>query len=213
MHIQINALVPELEAATRIAAAGFVQPLSETLRADVAQHLMEGCLVQSFTNEEEVVLGFAIYRLFEFVPDTRLLYLAGIILDPAIQGQHLAERSICQAAKELRATHLGLRTQSLRMWVVGDRLTKSAWEPNLVDWAEQFHVQTHFPKPELMSLGQKLAEVLGCSSFPYLPGFYGAPLYGTKPTYKHRTLQTWWDTWCEFERGDAVLCVGSLRDL
>ncbi len=213
MHIQINALVPELEAATRIAAAGFVQPLSETLRADVAQHLMEGCLVQSFTNEEEVVLGFAIYRLFEFVPDTRLLYLAGIILDPAIQGQHLAERSICQAAKELRATHLGLRTQSLRMWVVGDRLTKSAWEPNLVDWDEQFHVQTHFPNPELMALGQKLAEALGCSSFPYVPGFYGASLYGEKPTYKHRTLQSWWDARCTFERGDAVLCVGSLRNL
>lgn len=199
MDIQITSVVPGLDAATRVAAAGFVQPLTPTLRTDVEQHLAEGALVQSFL-ESGAVVGFAIYRLFE-IGAARVLYLAGIILDPKIQGRHLAAQSITLAAAELRATHLGLRTQSLRMWFVGERLTEGRWGP---------HPRRSFSTEE-QALGAELSErTHGGGRFPHLPGFYGNPLYGAKPIYRDPTAQAWWDSICDFEAGDGIICIGTL---
>lgn len=199
MHVHIASVTPGLDEATRVASAGFVQPLTSALRDDVERHLEEGALVQSFTLED-VVVGFAIYRLFE-IGTVRLLYLAGIILDPRIQGQHLAARAIGLAAAELGATHLGLRTQSLRMWLVGERLTCVTWAPH--------------PSRELSDedarLGAALSErIHGAGRFPQLAGFYGAPLYGEKPVYRDPLIQSWWDSICNFDAGDAVICLGTL---
>lgn len=202
MNVHITSVVPGLEAATRIAAAGFVQPMTDTLREDVDHHLAEGCLVQTFALGDRV-LGFAIYRLFEFGM-SRLLYLAGIILDPEIQAQGLAARAIRLAALELGATHFALRTQSPRMWFVGTKLADGDWGP---------HPERAIT-PELLALGEELSRAIGCNGiFPHLRGVYGGPLYGEKPTYHRASLQAWWDEQCTFLRGDAVLCIGTLTNL
>lgn len=203
MNIRITPMVPSVEAATQVAAAGFVQPLTPALREDVDQHLAEGCLIQSFTDETQRVRGFAIYRLFE-IAEARLLYLAGIILDPEIQGRRLAAEAVRLAAKELRASHLGLRTQSLRMWQAGERLTEGRWAPH----------PTRTPSSEEERLGIELSErIHGQGRFPQLPGFYGAPLYGAKPSYHDAVLQAWWDELCVFDAGDAIICIGTLPNL
>ena len=202
MNVHIASVVPGLEAATRVAAAGFVQPMTDALREDVDHHLAEGCLVQTFALDVRV-LGFAIYRLFEFGAN-RLLYLAGIILDPEIQGQGLAARAIRLAALELEATHLALRTQSPRMWLVGARLAEGDWG-------------THPDRtiaPKLIALGEEISKAIDCSGvFPHLRGVYGGPLYGEKPTHHDAPLQAWWDEQCTFLAGDAVLCIGTLTNL
>lgn len=202
--IRITSVVPSIEAATQIAAAGFVQPLTPALRGDVERHLKKGCLVQSFC-EGEAVVGFAIYQLFVLPAGERLLYLAGIILDPKVQGQGLAARSIRAAADELGATHLGLRTQSPRMWLVGARLAEGDWGPH----------PDRAMSPEILALGHALAEAINCNgAFPHIRGIYGGPLYGEKPLYeKSPHLQCWWDDQCSFHAGDAVLCVGTLPTL
>ena len=199
MNLQITNMVPGLDAATRVAAAGFIQPLTPALRMDVEQHLAEGALVQSVL-ADGVVVGFAIYRLFE-IATARVLYLAGIILDPKIQGRHLAAQSITLAAAELHATHLGLRTQSLRMWFVGERLTEGRWGP---------HPHRTFSAEEQV-LGTELSErIHGGGRFPFLPGFYGTSLYGAKPIHRDTITQAWWDSICDFEAGDGVVCLGRL---
>lgn len=201
MKVHIASVVPSLDAATQVAAAGFVQPLTDALRQDVDHHLMEGCLVQTFTLDDRVV-GFAIYRLCEFA-EAKVLYLAGIILDPEVQGQGLAARAIRLAATELRATHLALRTQSPRMWLVGARLAEGDWGP---------HPERSLD-PRLQDLGTQLSHVIGCAgTFPQLRGVYGGPLYGEKPTHQS-SLQVWWDEQCNFLAGDAVLCIGTLTAL
>ncbi len=200
MSIQFVRELPSLDLATHIASLGFVQPVTRVLREDVQNHLSCGQIVYSIEDlSVGKTIGFALFNelrnLFS-VFDWPVLYLNGIILDPHYQGQGIAALAIKQAQQETHAIHLALRTQSLRMWSVGEKLT--------TDWTPRASLST---PAALWEVGQRAAKTVGCD-FPVTQGFYGAPLYGAKPTHHNTRLQAWWDSLCNFERGDAVFCIG-----
>lgn len=193
--MRISRVLPGVSAATEIAAAGFVQPYSVALLDDVGNHLHDGQLVYSLT-EGGTLLGFSIFNQFGAAGE--VLYLSGIILLPAAQGQGLAAGVIEHARRETGATYLVLRTQSPRMWSVGNKLC-----------------QTWFPHPEFTPSVALLAQAHVVSGhigaqFPVTRGHYGGPLYGAKPEHADAALQLWWDSLCDFARGDAVLCIGQM---
>ncbi len=200
MHITKS--VPDLGVATEIAASGFCQSVSPELERDVATHLAGGDLVYTF-HECEQVVGFAIFNVWENV-----LYLGGIILDAQHQGRRMVQQVVARAIYNLRNEHrvdvdyLAFRTQSLRMWVAGAR-----------ECEQIFPCRGNHEVPEdIMSTVQMVASRVG-SDFPVGVGCYGNSLYGQKPVYGNildRRLRRWWDEICDFERGDAVLCVGHL---
>lgn len=195
MSIIVVLRVPEVEVATAITSSGFVQPVSSALRDDVAVHLRGGELVYSIGDNGRVV-GFAIFTMWNDV-----LYLNGIQLHKDYQGRGIAGRVVAHARRECRPRYLALRTQSLRMWVAGKRILGSVMG---YSWCPK---PSGDMSPEVKDVRERLAKHLGMTSIEQA-GFYGAPLYGAKPTYHDPKLQAWWDGICDFERGDAVLCVG-----
>lgn len=73
-------------------------------------------------------------------------------------------------------------------------------------------VRTIFPHPTLPceaseEIALNLAKSLMMSG-PIHPAFYGGALYGQKPAHHDPRIQNWWDSLCQFDRGDAVVCVG-----
>jgi len=192
----IKKTVPSSSEATKIAALGFVREYSPELQRDVEEHLAHGDVYTFIQDKQEV--GFAIFNMTD--PET--LYLAGIILRPEVQGIGLAAQVIGLAQEETRAKKFTLRTQSLRMWMVGNRLCKT-WYPQPYFEAGR-RLETLFPQGD--SYFYPL-DIKGDSKL--LRSFYGGPLYGQKPVYHDHNLQKWWDEICDFERGDAVFCCGT----
>lgn len=195
MSIIVVSRVPALEIATAITSSGFVRPISETLREDVAAHLAGGEIVYSIQDNGRVI-GFAILTLLGDI-----LYLNGIQLHKDYQGRGIARQVVAHARQECHPRYLALRTQSLRMWVAGKRMMESAMRSS---WCPQPSGEM---SEEVREVRRRLVLTLGMTG-PEQAGFYGAPLYGAKPTYKDLGLQAWWDSICNFERGDAVICAG-----
>lgn len=216
MSLRIVRVAPDLDLATYITSSGFVQPISDALRQDVDVHLKESQIVYSIF-KDDVVVGFAIFKkivlpavfpacgsclgLYEYL-DLPVLYLAGIMLHESVQGQGIAEETVLHAKNEMDLSYFALRTQSLRMWIAGNKMTKS-WYPNPTgSHSGRFDVAKMLLAKQLnMQLAKAHSSM----------GFYGAPLYGTKPVHRDTKLQTWWDSICSFERGDAVLCIGQFK--
>lgn len=194
--MNITKSVPDLRLATEIAASGFCQPVSTELEQDVAEHLAGGELVYT-VHEHEQVVGFAIFNVWDDV-----LYLSGIILDDEHQRQEAVHMAVRAARSEANGVkYLALRTQSLRMWVAGSRVCQ-VWFPG--PYAES-------PNSDMAYVGELTAARIG-SAFPVGAGCYGGPLYGKKPVYHDQQRQQWWDGICDFDRGDAVICVGVLPE-
>lgn len=199
MSIVIVREPPSLDIATRIASLGFVQPESAALRADVNDHLSHGKMLYSIVDtQKHRTVGFAIFNDL----GNTVLYLSGIILDPAYQGRGIAEMAVQRARNDVRpfsSAFLALRTQSSRMWLAGRDMTAS-WYPN----------PQHIIDPYYRMLAERSATLTG-SCFPVKIGCYGGPLYGEKPVHRDAELQSWWDSICDFDRGDAVFCFGPFR--
>lgn len=197
MSIVVVSRMPDLNAATVITSSGFVRPVSDNLRKDVADHLHDGELVYSIRDNGREI-GFAIFKMFGDV-----LYLNGIQIHQDYQGRGIARRVVAQARKERSPRYLALRTQSLRMWVAGRKMmgliarVLPMWYPH----------PSGVMDAEVGEVRVRLATQLGMTN-PEQPGFYGGPIYGVKPVYRDLKLQAWWDSICNFERGDAVVCVG-----
>lgn len=184
---------PDLEVATVLTSKGFVQPITEELRQDVANHLV-GDIVLSIM-DEGTCIGFA-----TFADLGELLYLHGIMLEPGHQGMHVAREAIAVAQAETDAAYLGLQTQNPRMWAVGETICE-AWLP---------HAHYTLLDEDLMLAAKCLSEKLD-KKVGVRFGAYGQPLYGKKPTHSNEELQSWWDEMCDFDRGDAVVCLGRLK--
>lgn len=212
--MRITREVPDLQTATAIAASGFGVPESYDLEVDVFNHLGAGDLVYGFAlapqdngwretvDGRALHVGFAIFKVWGII-----LYLSGIIMDADHQRSKAVNMAVWAAVNQLHneqgkeVAYLAFRTQSLPMWVAGSRETKSIFPREGVAK----------PVDELARIGARVAKELG-SVFPVSVGHYGGPLYGKKPIYRgDRKLQLWWDGLCDFERGDAVICVGELR--
>jgi hypothetical protein len=225
--MEIRKETPGIECATRIAASGFKQPISQALEDDVANHLAHGDLIYTLADETGE-FGFALYNLWGEKHET--LYLSGIILDEAHQGKRVFGQVTSQAKQESSATYLALRTQSLRMWAAGAHFCWS-WYPSPPTKASEITARVKrscsaLLLPSSASLapstqmgripayvrdqGEQTAQKLS-SSFPVHVGCYGQALYGEKPVYHDASLQEWWDRLCDFDHGDAVICIGEIH--
>lgn len=186
--------VPELGQAVTVTSRGFVQPITDELVKDVANHLA-GDIVLTLETDGGEVGGFATFRV-----DGELLYLAGAMIDPEHQRHSIGRRFISYAKERSGCSYLGLRTQSPIMWASGRRLC-STWVPAPDD---------QLFDGELISFLDRAVGLCG-SNASVDPGFYGSPLYGDKPLHSDPEIQRWWDGICVFENGDAVICVGRFK--
>jgi len=183
---------PELEVAVLIASEAFGQPITPELRTDVFERLARKDLIFSIVEKSKgELIGFATFMVFG---DT--LYLDGIVIRPEYHKRGLSKQTIQLARKQTSTDWLVLCTQSVRMWSAGRKVT-STWYP----------LPNKMNDTELEQKARSLMVTLGMKDLVD-KGFYGGKLYDQKPTHRNIALQSWWDTICSFERGDAVLCLG-----
>lgn len=183
----------DVPVATSLTAAGFAVPVTPALTQDVQQHLQAGELWSVMQGAQTV--GYTIVR--RYFTDT--LYIVGIMLLPQWRGKGVCERAVT-ATRQPTDQFLALRTASPIMWAAGNRICNGAWLPNPRSLNGQ----------ELVERGMRLAREIGCSGFPHSPGFYGSPLYGVEPRHRDAGTQAWWATQCDYQRADAVVCIGRL---
>ncbi|PIZ01064.1 hypothetical protein COY61_00795 [bacterium (Candidatus Gribaldobacteria) CG_4_10_14_0_8_um_filter_33_9] len=192
--ISIKHAIPSIEIATKIAAKGFIQPITEALLRDVVSHLREGIVFS--LEEDKCIIGFSIFSIFDDI-----LYLSGIILMPDFQGRSVGGKVIDFIRQKTGTKYLALRTQSVHMWSVGRKIC-CEWHPMQI-------ADKNIPK-DIWVRGIKVGKKIG-SIFPTTIGHYNGPLYGTKPLSRDPKLQSWWDSICDFKRGDAIICIGRFK--
>ena len=171
-----------------------MRPVSKALRRDVDSHFIQGHLHYTVFADEKVI-GFAIFNHYK---TEGILYLSGIILHESFQGKDIAREVVKLAKQDTQTSFLVLRTQSLRMWAAADRMVERIFP----------HPLQRTPLYLRMKVSQA-SYIIGMGGQIIAPHFYGAPLYGEKPVHSNTTIQDWWDDICDFQRGDAVLCIGA----
>ncbi len=188
--VKLQLRYPSQDRAVELVAGGFCQPVTAELVEDTRVHLAEAdfCLVMTHGDQD---VAFALFRT---IGD--MLYLVGIMVDPEFQGKLISQHLVLHALSLTGCKYLGLRTQNPVMWSSARHLC-SSWYPT---------PDTEIPT-ELLEIAQKYAVEVS-ASYPVAVGFYGQPLYGTKPMHRNPKIQSWWDSVCDFERADTVFCFG-----
>ena len=192
-RVDLVMVAPTLESAVRMAALGFVKEESVVSVEDVKSHLQSGQLIYHiFVGKSEA--GFAIFAVCYDI-----LYLSGIIIIPDFQGMGITQEVVKQAKLLYpQCKYLALRTQSLRMYLAASRLCREFY-PTVMN--------ANIPE-SFANRGHQVAKMIN-SHFPVHVGCYGGPLYGAKPSYKDKSLQSLWDQLCNFQRGDAIIFIGA----
>lgn len=192
METIIRAKVPKFEDAMSVATAGFAAPETDEFQQEIAAYLDESDRLYSIEVDGELG-GFAVFRsLFP------VLYLSCVILRPEYQRKGLAQQAIQLAQQKTGAYMLAFRTQSAVMYVAGHRtVAENHWYPRADSEMENY----------LATLQRGVLDELGMES-PLERGFYKRRLYGRKPEHYDPAVQQQFDSICDFDRGDAVLCIG-----
>ncbi len=184
---------PSLSDAISVVSEALCQEVSADLCQDVKEHLDSAEFAMSVYDQGRLV-GFMIFSM----PLENVLYIAGTMFRKSYQGlgiKALGTRLTSQVFSGIR--FVCGRTQSPIVWSSVAKLSGEMLpHPELED-------------PELESLQHQVAKELGMSSV-LVPGFYSGPLYGEKPIHRSGVIQAWWDSFIDFERGDAVLYIARL---
>lgn len=179
---------PSLAEAMPVVALALCKEDSPELREDVRQHLESAEFGVSVWHDTKLV-GFMLFTL----PLKNVLYIAGTMIDPVFQGAGIkafVTRLTMTVFPQIEL--ISGRTQSPIVWSSVAKISR-----------QMLPHPTH-QDPELEALRLQVAKNLGMSSVVER-GFYGGPLYGQKPVHHDPTVQSWWDSFINFERGDATL--------
>ncbi len=194
MALSIVQKCPNILEASAVTANGFSREVTKKLTQDVKNHL-EGDLVFSILDKEGILKGFAIFQVW----NKNILYLHGIQLLEDIRGQGIAKECILLAKGKTGANFIALRTQSPIMWASVQKLCNN--------WTPSPRKETDDEIRDVI----RIVEAKTSTTFPVHRSRYGDGLYGKKPVHSDSLIQGWWDDLCKMERGDAVLCIGSLN--
>jgi hypothetical protein len=196
-------LVEEL---TRVARDGFGSPIT---REDVEYHVMvadaihlmeEVCRAE---NKPDRIIGFSSYGFLN-IKGKDLLYLHGIALESALQGNGLFAKSLLAMAACQGLETIAMRTQSPVVYKAAKSLCS--------DFFPQDYVRT---PSKIRALGEEIG--LGFLKMKHFDsatfvdrGTYGKRLYGSIPFCKeHRPFFN--DVMkIDYNAGDSVLVIGKL---
>ncbi len=186
---------PALDEVVALTAAALHREVDDVLTQDVYEHLDQADEMLS-VYQGSTLVG---YMLLTF-PLEGLVYIAGTMVDPKFHGVGIKARAtqVVMNRHSDRRYFAG-RTQSSIVWASVTRSAKVVLPST----------QGREVESEMVEMRQRLVEGLGMDDAIH-EGFYGGPLYGEKPTHRDEAVQAWWDTFINFERGDAVLYIARL---
>ncbi len=186
---------PTLDEAVYVTALALDREIDQVLINDVQEHFAQADKVLSMRRDGQLV-G---YMLLTF-PLEGLVYIAGTMVVPPLHGNGIK----AQATRVVMDTHPEClywsgRTQSSIVWA---SVTRAATVMVPSPTSNRGDLQ-------LLEVRDALATALGMNSWLHR-GFYGGPLYGTKPTHREVAVQAWWDSLIDFQQGDALLYVARM---
>ena len=193
LDVHLLTSLPSLEQAILSASEGFGQPIDSALSQDVAEHLSACHFGFQFMAEDGQMAGFTLFKVYD-----DLLCGGGMMIRPRFQKSGLVRQGIKLAQHKTQASYLAFRTQSPRMWSAGRHVTR-IWTPVPL---------TGFEHPKLDDARSRAAKLMGIE-LNVTRAVFDRALYGSKPTHLDPVIQAWWDSFCTFELGDMVLCVGA----
>lgn len=186
---------PSIDEVVALTAAALHREVDDVLTQDVCEHLDQADEMLS-VYQGSTLVG---YMLLTF-PLEGLVYIAGTMVDPKFHGVGIKARATqVVMGKCSGRRYFAGRTQSSIVWASVTR-SASAVLPS---------TKVGEPEPQMVKMRQRLVEELGMDGAIH-EGFYGGPLYGAKPAHRDEAVQAWWDTFINFERGDAVLYIARL---
>ncbi|MBI5794374.1 hypothetical protein HZA87_04845 [Candidatus Uhrbacteria bacterium] len=186
---------PSLDDLVILASEGFRQPITPELIGDVERHLADTdfcvCIFDGGT-----LVGCMLCKL----PIPGVLYIAGTLILPQYQG----------AGIKSEVTRMVMRDHPELLWFAGRTQSPIVWSSVQGIASELLpHPRPHVATDKMHERRRELARALGMTS-TIQQGFYGGALYGEKPINRDGRVQAWWDSICNFERGDAVLYIARL---
>ena len=187
-ELQYTWVKPDLTATVSVVAQALCREPTGELWHDVEEHLDSGEFALSVYHNSKLI-GFMIFT----VPVENVLYIAGTMIRPEYQGlgiKALGTRLTMQVFPQTK--YFAGRTQSPIVWSSVAKISDKILP----------HPSKHDPELELIQ--QEVARALKMSA-SLEQGFYGGPLYGEKPVHRNPDVQVWWNSFINFERGDAVL--------
>jgi GNAT superfamily N-acetyltransferase len=189
----------------RLTQLGFQREKSEKLEESTRRHLT-GSKIMYIVSAGRELNAYAVLDLIES-SGGKILYLSGIMVDPAAQGKNLASNLLTIALKEHCSRYLATRTQNPVMYQCIAKVCDQSYPNPFLD-----------PTPEVMEVGSFVA--LGRLGMKiYDPermigeGVYGSCLYGKPPISRTTKLEQWFKSRVNLERGDAMIVVGLPRSI
>ncbi|NQV89251.1 MAG: hypothetical protein HQ488_02930 [Parcubacteria group bacterium] len=178
-----------------LTAAALCREIDEVLIKDVREHIDSAQDILAVYKGAKLVGYMLIQVLLGDV-----LYIAGTMVHPSCQGMGIKAQATVDVMKIYTSCkYFAGRTQSSIVWASVTRAAVAVLPS---------HTGTSVEKG-MIDARQSLVDVLMMEGSVHR-GFYGGPLYGEKPTHRDPTTQAWWDTFIDFERGDAVLYIAML---
>lgn len=193
VYVRLLTSLPSLHDAIVSASEGFGQPIDPALKLDVDQHLKACHFGFQFLDQHGEIAGFTLFKHYD-----DLLCGGGMMIRPRFQKSGLVQEGIRLAANRTSARYLAYRTQSPRMWSAGRHVT-SVWTPT---------PELGFDHPMLDAVRAHAASLMGITP-TVTRAVFDRQLYSAKPTHLNPDIQDWWNSICDFEAGDMVLCVGT----
>lgn len=183
---------PTLTELVILASEGFRQRITPAFELDVQEHLEDTDFCVCVYDEDLLVACMLCKR-----PLATVLYIVGTLVLPAYQGRGI----------KAQATRFIFAEDPTLVWFAGRTQSPIVWSSVHAIARELLpHPDPDQGSQEAYALRAQVAESLGMRDV-IAPGFYGGPLYGHKPVNHDDQVQTWWDTICTFERGDAVVYI------
>ncbi len=178
-----------------LTASALCREIDEVLIKDVREHVDSAHDILAVYESGNLV-GYMLIQ----VPLDDVLYIAGTMVHPSCQGMGIKAQAMMEVMKVyVSCKYFAGRTQSSIVWASVTRAA-GAVLPNPAGMSVE---------KAMVNARQRLVEVLKMGGSIH-QGFYGGPLYGEKPTHRDPAVQAWWDTFIDFERGDAVLYIAKL---
>ena len=181
---------PTLDQALLLASEGFGIEITPQMAESVRLNLLA-----SEIHVVAVVHHQVIGCMLATIPLPGVLHITGTLILPAYQGMGI---------KRDATQHL-LTSRPELQWIMGRTQSSHVWS-SVRNMAKEL-----LPSPEnvvvsdeLRAMQARLFETFGQTS-EIEKGRYGKPLHGSKPIHRDPQLQTWWDSICNFEAGDAIL--------
>jgi hypothetical protein len=180
--------------------SGFQREASAALRDDTQNHVYssESLYVAVSSNK---ISGYVVTKMLENGAIGSILYLSGVIISPASQGNHFGGELIKAIISQHNPRFVTLRTQSPIMYECFSKVCGNVYPCHKDNGPSQAKIAADFTAKNLNMANYNPALAIE-------KGTYGSSLYGIEPVSKNVAIETWFKERINLKKGDSMILAG-----